>query len=81
VIPILIVAGVVFGRWWRFTLTAAMFGWPLALVIADVMQLEWGLFSAAALAVVNTLVGVLVHQVIAWGIRRLRQHHRAVADR
>jgi hypothetical protein len=46
----------------------------LALVATDVMDLEWGLFSAAAFAVVNTLVGVLVHQAIAWGIRRPRHH-------
>jgi hypothetical protein len=74
VIPILIVAGVVFGRWWRFALVAAAIGWPLALVATDVMDLQWGLFGAAAFAVVNTLVGVLVHQAIAWGTRRLRHH-------
>ena len=77
-IPILIVAGVVFGRWWRFALVAAAIGWPLALVATDVMELEWGLLDAAALAVVNTLVGVLVHQAIAWGIRRLRHHDARV---
>jgi hypothetical protein len=72
VIPTLIVAGVILGRWWRLALVAAAIAWPLALAATDVMELDWGLLGAAALAVVNTLVGVLVHQAIAWGVRRLR---------
>lgn len=71
-IPTLILFGLVFGRWWRFSIVLAAVGWPIILVLTDVMNLEWGLFGAAALAVVNTLVGVTVHQVVLLFVRRAR---------
>jgi hypothetical protein len=75
-IPTLILFGLMFGRWWRFSLIAAAVGWPVALVLTDVMGLEWGLISAAVLAVGNTFVGVLVHQGVLWGVRRARSQDR-----
>lgn len=75
-IPILIEFGLVFGRWWRWSLVAAPIGWTVTLVAGDVMELEWGLLAAAGLAVVNTLVGVLVHQGVLWLVRQ-RRHRRA----
>lgn len=71
-IPTLLLFGLVFGRWWRFSLVVAAVTWPLALILTDVMSLEPGLFRAAVLAVGNTLVGVLVHQGLLWGVRRAR---------
>jgi hypothetical protein len=71
-IPTLILFGLVFGRWWRFSLVAAAVAWPVGLVLTDVMDLEWGLIGAAALAVSNTFVGVLVHQGVLWSVRGAR---------
>lgn len=63
-IPTMILFGLCFGRWWRTSLIAAALIWPLILMTSNVMHLEWGLMSAAALAVANTAVGVLVHHAV-----------------
>jgi hypothetical protein len=72
VIPTLILFGLLFGRWWRASSLAAAVGWPVLLVATDVMDVEPGLLGAAGLAVVNTGVGVLVHQGALRTSRRLR---------
>lgn len=71
-IPTVIVVCFVLGRWWRSALLATAVVWPLVLVATNVMGLEWGLVGASALAVANALVGVLLHQAIAWVITHLR---------
>jgi hypothetical protein len=68
-IPTLIVFGLVFGRWWRLCLVVAALGWPAVLIAGDVMELEAGLLGATALALVNTTVGVLIHQAALWIVR------------
>jgi hypothetical protein len=73
VIPILILFGLVFGRWWRSSLAVAAVGWPVALVASDVMSVEPGLLGASALAVANTAVGVLVHQGVLRIIRKVQR--------
>jgi hypothetical protein len=77
VIPTLILFGLIFGRWWRFSLIAAAIGLPVVLVVGDVMAFEWGLVGAAGLAVANTLVGVLAHQGVRWVVRQVRHRHAA----
>jgi hypothetical protein len=76
-IPTLILFGLVLGRWWRPALAVAAVGWPAVLVAVDVMELEVGLVGAAALAVLNTGVGVVVHQAVWRAVRRLRDRQRA----
>jgi hypothetical protein len=49
------------------------------LVAGDVMELEVGLVGAAGLAVLNTGVGVLVHQAVWRAVQRLRDRQRAAA--
>ena len=71
-IPTMILFGLCFGRWWRTAVVAAAVVWPLILLASDVMGLEWGLLSAGALAVANTLVGVLAHQAVLWAVSRVR---------
>ena len=71
-IPTMILFGLCFGRWWRTAVVAAAVIWPLILLASDVMGLEWGLLSAGALAVANTLVGVLAHQAVLGTVRRMR---------
>jgi hypothetical protein len=68
-IPTLILFGLIFGRWWRLSLIAAAIGWPVVLVATEVMGFEPGLLGAAGIAVINTGVGVLVHQI---GLRAVR---------
>jgi hypothetical protein len=75
VIPTLILFGLVFGHWWRLSLIAAALGWPLLLVVSDVMSVEVGLVGAAVLAVINTGIGVLIHQGGLRAVRLLRHRH------
>jgi hypothetical protein len=72
VIPTLILFGILCGRWWRAALAAGFIGWPLLLLGTGTMGVEWGLLGAAALAFVNTLAGVLIHQAVLRAIRRAR---------
>lgn len=79
-IPVLVVAGLVLGRWWRSALVAAAVVWPALLLADGTLAFGWGLLGAAALAVANTLVGALVHQGALWAVRRVRpQRGRAAA--
>jgi hypothetical protein len=73
VIPILILFGLVLGRWWRLSLAAAAVGWPALLVATDVMDVEPGLLGASGLAIANAGVGVLIYQGILRMIRKLRR--------
>jgi hypothetical protein len=72
-IPTLILFGLLFGRWWRFTLLAAALGWPVLLVVTNVMSIGVGLLGAALLAVINAGAGVLVHQGALRALRLLRR--------
>jgi hypothetical protein len=78
-IPTLILFGLIFGRWWRLSLAVAAVGWPAVLVAGDVSELEVGLVGAAGLAVLNTGVGVLVHQAVWRAVQRSRDRQRADA--
>ena len=71
-IPVLILFGVLLGRWWRSSLAVAALGWPAVLVATDVMDAGAGLLGAAVLAVVNTGAGGLLHQGVRLAVRRLR---------
>lgn len=71
-IPVLLFVGAVLGRWWRATLIIAAVGWPALLVAMDVMHLESDLLAAAALAVANVGIGLLLHHAIAWAWRSAR---------
>lgn len=72
-IPTMILLGLILGRWWRAALVAAALGWPVLLVVTDVVGINASLLAAAALAVVNAGVGVLVHQGVLLAYRRYRR--------
>lgn len=74
-IPTLILFGLAFGRWWRLSLVTAALGWPLLLIVTDVMSVEVGLIAAAGLALANTGVGMLIHQGSMRLLRLLRRRH------
>jgi hypothetical protein len=78
VIPTLILVGAIFGRWWRATLLVSALGWPVLLVVTGAMSIGPALAGAAGLAVLNSGAGVLLHQGILRGGRKLR---RAMASR
>jgi hypothetical protein len=78
VIPTLILIGAVFGRWWRVTLLVSAVGWPVLLVVTGAMGIGPALVGVAGLAALNAGVGVLLHQGILHGGRKLR---RALAAR
>jgi hypothetical protein len=62
-IPPLVAIGLIFGRWWLVRVAA--FAWPIFLVAmgSDLALDEVPL--ASGLAMVNTFVGVILHQGIA----------------
>ncbi|MFC6020051.1 hypothetical protein ACFP2T_28135 [Plantactinospora solaniradicis] len=72
-IPTLILIGVLFGRWWRTALVGSALGWPIMLVVTGVTGVEPGLVGASGLAILNTGVGVLVHQSVRWAVREVRR--------
>lgn len=71
-IPVMIVAGLVFGRWWKLALVSAAIAWPILLVATGVTRSFGTLFGAALLAAANAAVGVVVHQAALRLVRRLR---------
>jgi hypothetical protein len=70
-IPTLLLAGLVFGRWWKITLAVATIGWCVALLADHTITLS-SLGAAALLGFLNTGVGVGVHQTI---LTKLRSRH------
>jgi hypothetical protein len=71
-VPTLLLFGLVLGRWWRTTLLAALIGWPLLLLVTTAIEPGWTILGAAAIGVVNTGVGVLIHQAVLWWLRTWR---------
>ena len=66
-IPVLILFGLVTGRWWRVTIPIATLGWPIVLAIIGVTTDAGQLALGAALAAVNSGAGALLFA----GARRL----------
>jgi predicted membrane protein len=65
VIPTLIVAGLIVGRWWAAAVAAVVWPIVLAFTLPDGRELDV-LLGGALLAIANTLLGVAVHKAIAW---------------
>lgn len=72
-IPTMILFGLVAGRWWKTSLVAGTIGWPLLLLAQDILRTPREVLDAAALGLVNTLVGVAVHQL---ALRLLRSSRK-----
>lgn len=75
-IPTLILLGLILGHWWRWTLPAAAVGWSVLLAASEVTTSPLALLAGAALAVVNTGLGVLIYltvrSVVGAATRRVR---------
>jgi hypothetical protein len=63
-IPTLILVGLVLGRSWRIVVPLAAVGWPALLMLTGVDSGLDFVFAAAALAIANVTVGVLVNQAL-----------------
>lgn len=74
-IPTMILVGLLLGRWWKSTLVAGVLSWPAWLWIDGVLTTPAQVAGAAVLAVLNTAVGVGVHQFVL-GLTRLARHRR-----
>jgi hypothetical protein len=71
-IPTMIAFGLVTGRWWKTSLVTGTLVWPLLLVVSHVPLSPTELLGAAAFGLANTVVGVLVHQLVLRLIRLWR---------
>ena len=76
-IPTMILFGIILGRWWASTVVFGAIFWPVILLASDAMGVDPGLLATAGLGAANAAVGVLVHQVILWIIRRARERKRS----
>ena len=70
-IPTLILIGAVFGRWWRITLAVSAVGWPMLLVATGAMSVGPALAGAGIEYREASGAGVLIHQGILRGGRKL----------
>ena len=76
VIPTMILFGLLLGRWWKFALIVGTSAWTVLLRSQGLLATPPEIVGAAALALVNTAVGVLVHQLVLAVVRQARAPHR-----
>ena len=76
-IPTMLLFGLVLGRWWKTCLVVGTLGWPLLLWFDNIIESPTEFLGAAALAALNTAVGVAVHQSLLHLFRRLRKNRQA----
>ena len=69
VIPLLLLIGLLAGRW--YVVLAAAMGWPLLLAIDGTLVDAGDYFGAALLASANTATGVAAHKMIVWALTQL----------
>jgi hypothetical protein len=70
-IPTVILVGLIFGRWWRIVIPLAAVGWALLLIVTGVDSGFLFSLGAAAIAIPNVALGVLVHQALWQLVRRV----------
>lgn len=86
VIPIMILFGLAFGRWWKSAIISGAVLWPVILIFAGMARhadIVDGtvMLSAAVLGAANTAAGVAVHQAILWLVRLIRRNRAAKGSR
>jgi hypothetical protein len=70
-IPTMIVFGLLTGRWWKTSLVLGAVGWAAVVFFIGVITASQ-IPAAALFGLVNTGVGVAIHQGVLWLVRRLR---------
>jgi hypothetical protein len=74
VIPVLILFGLVVGRWWRTALVVGALGWAALLLTNGVIGLA-DVPGAMLFGLANTAVGVGIHQGLLHLVRRVAPAH------
>ena len=69
-IPILLLIGLLAGRW--YVVAVAAVAWPLILGLDGILTGSEQYAGAAALAMANTAIGVAVHKAVGWSLRQAR---------
>ena len=80
VIPTMILFGLLLGRWWKFALIVGTSAWTVLLWSQGLLATPPEIVGAAALALVNTAVGVLAHQLVLAVVRRVRGHQPTAVE-
>lgn len=75
-IPTMILFGLLLGRWWKTALVVGTAAWPALLLADGVIGTPAGVVGAAGLALINTAVGIAVHQGVLALLRAARSHRR-----
>jgi hypothetical protein len=78
VIPTLVLAGLVLGRWWRVVIPLGIIAWIGLLIATHVGSGVGFAISAGGVALVNLAVGVIVFQSI-WLVSKETVHKRGTA--
>ena len=73
-IPTMILFGLLLGRWWKSALIVGTSAWTALLWSQGLLATPPEIVGAAALALVNTSIGVLAHQLVLAVVRRIRGH-------
>lgn len=73
-IPTMILVGLLLGRWWKTALVLGSTAWPVLLWTQGLIDTAPEIAGAAALALANTAVGAMVHQLVLALVRRARRH-------
>lgn len=76
-IPTMLLVGLVFGRWWWATIPLGTIAWVVATIVTGAVSTLSGAMGAAAFGAANVVVGVLLYQVSAFFVRRLRGFTKA----
>ncbi|HUF58423.1 MAG TPA: hypothetical protein VMR89_02910 [Actinomycetota bacterium] len=78
-IPTLLLAGLVFGKWWRVSIPAATIGWAVLLLATGIVSDLAHFAGAASLGFINVTVGVLVFQAVRAAFRGVSANQRHAA--
>jgi hypothetical protein len=70
----MILFGLLLGRWWKSALIVGTSFWTALLWSQGLLATPPEIVGAAALAFVNTAIGVLAHQLLLAVVRRIRGH-------
>jgi hypothetical protein len=79
VIPTVLLVGLLFGRWWKITVSVAIVGWPALLILTHVDSGFAFAVAAGLLAAANVVAGVLAYQVVRLVVRRAAAFARHAA--
>jgi steroid 5-alpha reductase family enzyme len=76
VIPTLLFAGVLLGRWWRVSMPTLTIGWVALLWANGTVSGTADLAGTALIALANATVGVLVFQGLRLALHRASKQRR-----